>query len=434
MVSLIIALGVFAYTGTTKASEYELQIRAEQQRNLSELGEYVDQLQLDLQKGIYSNTSPMMASLSTELWRNASGAKDCLSQISINDVALVNTYKFLSQVGDFTMSLNRKVADGEKITDKEREQLLKLLNYANDLSGNINSLRDGINNGTISTSQLTSGNLEINTDDSKAVSLDSGFSDIEQSLADYPTLIYDGPFSDHILNQKPKMTSGKNGITKNEAKALASKYSGVAEKSISYTTDENGSIPCFIFSSNDKTIAITKNGGYLCYILGSQWAGETTLSADDGISRAKEYLSSLGYKDMESTYYMIDDGICTINFAYRSGNVICYTDLIKVSVSLSNGEIVSVDSRGFLMNHEERSFSQPVLSKNEAQKSLSSSLKVQSSKLTNIPTDYGAQKYCYEFQCKGINDEDVLVYVDTKTGDEIQILMIIHTEGGTLTR
>ncbi|MEG1820553.1 MAG: germination protein YpeB [Oscillospiraceae bacterium] len=431
MLSFIVVLGVFAYTGTAKAKHYELELRASEQRNLNALGEYVDELKLDLQKGVYSNTPPMMASLSTELWRDASGAKDCLAQLSTSDIALENTYKFLSQVGEFTMALNKKIADGQQIKQEERNQLLNLLNYATNLSKSISTLRVGIDNGTISTSELLAGNLDLNKN-SKAASVSSSFSDIEQSLADYPTLIYDGPFSDHIMQKESKMVANKNGVTKEEALKIAAKFGNIDSKSLKISTEES-LMKCFVFNSKDKTIAITKNGGFLCYMLGSQWAGETTLSTEDAIARAKEFLNFVGYKNMSSTYSTVMDGICTINFAYSVNNVICYTDLIKVSVSLSDGKIISVDARGFLVNHIQRTFGTPSLSLEQAKKSLSKSLSVQSVKLANIPTSAGDEKYCYEFKCKGLKDDDILVYIDTKTGDEVQILMLIYADGGTLT-
>lgn len=432
MISIIVVLSVFAYMGTAKANQYEIELRAAEQRNLNELGEHVDELKINLQKGIYSNSSPMLASLSTELWRSSSSAKDCLSQISTQDVALYNTYKFLSQVGDFTMSLNRKVASGQKITDKEREYLLKLLDYADDLSKSIAELRTGIDNGTISTSQMLSGNIKIE-EDTKTASLSSGFSSVEQSLSDYPTLIYDGPFSDHILQKESEMLKDKKVITKEEALKIAAKYCGTDAKNLSFSTEENGVMKCYVYSGKDRTIAITKNGGYLCYMLGSEWASETSLEAKDGIAKAKDYLSSIGYKSMESTYYTVVDGICTINFAYTVNNVICYTDLIKVSISLSNGGIVSVDARGFLINHIDRDFNTPTLTLSQAKAFVSKSLQIESHKLTNVPTQSGGEEFCYEFKCKGVKNDDVLVYINTDTGVEVQILMLIYADGGTLT-
>ncbi len=39
---------------------------------------------------------------------------------------------------------------------------------------------------------------------------------------------------------------------------------------------------------------------------------------------------------------------------------------------------------------------------------------------------------CYEFLCRGQNDEQVLVYINSETGMEEQILILIETDNGTL--
>lgn len=433
-ISIIAVLGIFAYTGTTRANAYERRFSAQQQRSLSELGEYVDGIQIDLQKGVYSNTPPMLASLSSSLWRDAAGAKTCLSQLTLSDVTLEKTYKFLSQVGDFTKYLNRKVANDEEINEKERELLFELLKYATNLSKSISELRAGVDDGTISPQSIPSGPMKVAGQQSNATNMSSKFNDMEQTLVDFPTLIYDGPFSDHILKKESTMLKDKQGITKEEALTLAAKYCNVDPKSFTKTQEEDGNIKSYVFANKNTTVAIAKSGGLLCYILGSQWAGETTLSPDDGVARATEYLESIGYPNMTSSYHTVIDGICTINFAYKVDNVICYTDLIKVSVSLSDGKIISFDARGFLINHEDRSFEKPQLSVAQAQENLSHALTVQSVQLTNIPTDNGSEKYCYEFKCKGIKDDDVLVYINCTTGDEEQILMLIYGDGGTLTK
>ena len=62
----------------------------------------------------------------------------------------------------------------------------------------------------------------------------------------------------------------------------------------------------------------------------------------------------MGYENMKDSYYALNDGICVVNFAQMEGDAICYTDLIKVGVALDNGEIVSIDARGYLMNHKDR--------------------------------------------------------------------------------
>ena len=42
--------------------------------------------------------------------------------------------------------------------------------------------------------------------------------------------------------------------------------------------------------------------------------------------------------------------------------------------------------------------------------------------------------YCYEFRCKGQKEEEILVYIDAKTGNEANILQLLYADGGMLTR
>ena len=49
-----------------------------------------------------------------------------------------------------------------------------------------------------------------------------------------------------------------------------------------------------------------------------------------------------------------------------------------------------------------------------------------------IPKDDKTEKYCYEF--KGVvENRNFLVYINVETGEEEEILVILETEGGTLT-
>ena len=54
-------------------------------------------------------------------------------------------------------------------------------------------------------------------------SLSAGFEDIEQTMTGYPTLIYDGPFSDHLLTQRPKLTRGLAAVTPEQALQIAAR-------------------------------------------------------------------------------------------------------------------------------------------------------------------------------------------------------------------
>ena len=63
---------------------------------------------------------------------------------------------------------------------------------------------------------------------------------------------------------------------------------------------------------------------------------------------------------------------------------------------------------------------------------LLSNLEITSEGTAIIPTEWKTEIYCYEF--KGIVDnKEFLVYINTETGKEEDVLVIIDTPGGILT-
>jgi hypothetical protein len=133
-------------------------------------------------------------------------------------------------------------------------------------------------------------------------------------------------------------------------------------------------------------------------------------------------------------FYFDYDGICTINFAYTSDDIIYYSDLIKVSVSLDKNEVVSVDCTGYLMNHKKRDVPEDIISVETAKQSISEVLSVKDRKTAFIPMNDGSEVFTYEFLCNDKNGNDVLVYINAVTGDEADIKLLLYSDNGTLTR
>lgn len=419
-VALILCLGISVITLSAKSKNYEYKLRATQQNAVISLSEYMDNITTSLHKGMYANSVPMVAEISTSLSRDCSSAKSSLSQIIAPDSFLENTYKFLSQVGDFTYSINAGLQDGKTITDKERSTLNSLLNYSTQLSDKISVLISEYEN---------SETLPLQTE-----VINTGLTDLEQSFSDYPTLIYDGPFSDHIGKEDAQMLDGLSEISEPEARSTVSEITGIEKDSLLSGKNENSTFDCYTYSTKSTSISITKKGGLLCTIISSNRSGEAKISCDEAIEKGQEFLRSAGYKNMIETYYHVEDGICVINYAYSENGVTCYTDLIKVGVALDNGRILSLDARGFIMNHMARDIGSPYIAEEEAKGKLASNLTVKCTKLALIPSDSDREYLCWEFLCLGERGEDLLVYIDAKAGIERDILLLLYLDGGTMTR
>ena len=157
--------------------------------------------------------------------------QSALSSLPISGSTLENTNRFLSQAGDYAMYLSRKTASGAELTDEERSQFASLREYADRLSEQMGRHRlrfaeRGIDHRGLMEEEFTSNPTTGNNQNSgQTVSVStqpqtdspaeaptseeaetSHLQQIEDGFMGYPTLIYDGPFSDHILERTPLMT------------------------------------------------------------------------------------------------------------------------------------------------------------------------------------------------------------------------------------
>lgn len=428
---LILVLFSAFVINAQKASELSRQLNADAERSLSTLEACMSSINTNLTKGLYANTTPMLSSMAISLTRDAASAKNSLSALPLSDTQLDNMLKFLSQVGAFVSTLDRKLSLGETITSEERNQLKQLIDVSQKLLSELDTITQGVEDGSVSFKQAGS-TLQKSTDQSMQIG--SAFGDAEQTLTDYPTLIYDGPFSDHILNQSPKTLEGKSDISKEKALEIASDFIGIDKSTLRFDSETNGVIETYNFFVDSINISVCKKGGAVLYLLGSSNAGESVITPEQAVENAKNFLSAKGYENMKESYYSTQDGICTVNFAYEDEGVICYPDLIKLSISLETGNIISFDARGYIMNHTDRPPVQSKISADEAKMSVSDYLTVMSSRLAIIPTDYKTEKTAYEFHCKTPDEQEVLVYIDVLTAKEDDILLLLYSDGGILTK
>ena len=410
-----------------KANKMKILLAAERERSLAELSEAIDAIGVNLQKSLYTSEGKRLSEAGSELYRLSTVAKDSLSEITEENEETETIFRFLSQVGDYTSYLSEK----DKLSKKEAEQLSALYDYAEKLSKEIGYLASGYYDGEISF-EKAAGNLQ-----SEEESLDflSSFSDAEQALGDYPTLLYDGPFSDSILHREALGVKNQREITKEEGKKIASEILGVKPSELREEADRKSALSLYCYSKGEKFIGITKKGGFLCYMTNPDFAKEATISADEAIKRGSAFLESHGFDGMANTYYFTYDDVCTVNFAYRKSGITYYADLIKVSVSLDTGEVVAFDSEGYLMNHRERTLPKGTVSEADCRKAVSSALQITDVSSAVIPLKTGKEKLCFEYHCLDKKrNQEVLVYVDKETGMEEDIMLLLYSDGGVLTK
>ena len=396
-----------------------------------EVVDYVQNVETYLAKSLISSTPEHGAETLTNVWREANLAQAYLSQLPIESQELANTEKFLNQVSDYSYSLSRKNIYNESLSDEDLKNLKDLHNYSVELENTLNQLSDDINSGRIKWDELTNKGTTAFAQQVSTSSMD-GFSNLEENFHQYSGLIYDGAFSEHLTNGEKKGLTGDD-IDEDIAKQKAIDFIGKdnVQNIESLGFSENATIPEYNFSvktnsENSISISISKKGGHIVYMNSNRDVNSEIISQEEANVKGKEFLNNHGFMNMKETYYLKQDGIVTINYAYVQNDVVVYSDLIKVKVALDNGEVLGIETTGYLNNHTQRDTSNVKISKESAKKTLNKNLQIASEGLAIIPTEFQTEILCYEFKGK-VDDKEFLVYINAENGREDDILIITNT-------
>ena len=193
-------------------------------------------------------------------------------------------------------------------------------------------------------------------------------------------------------------------------------------------------VPCYEFTLTANgyplSAGVTKQGGKVLYILSNADVTEANFTADQLMHTAEAFLLSRGYGDMEMSYYSQFDGILTINYAAVQNGVVLYPDLIKLQLSMRDGNVIGLEAAHYLMNHVERVIELPTVTEEEALARLGPQLTAERVRLCVIPVNT-SEALCYEIRATDGLDT-FLVYVDAFTGAELELMQVVSDENGTL--
>ena len=434
---LLIIVGILGAILYKKQREYRQASENSYNMAFFELVDYVQNVETYLAKSLISSTPEHGAETLTNLWREANLAQAYLSRLPIESQELASTEKFLNQVSDYSYSLSRKNIYDEKLTQDDLNNLKELHTYSVDLENTLNQLSEDLNNGRFKWGELTEKGTVAFAQEVDNISKES-FSNLEENFHEYAGLIYDGAYSEHLTSSEPKGLTGDD-IDENKAKEIAENFvdkNNIKEaNNLGYS--ENATIPVYDFSITNNedlniNISVSKKGGHIVYMNTNREVNTEIISQEEANQKGKDFLTSKGFPNMKETYFLKQEGIVTINYAYMQDNVIMYPDLIKVKVALDNGEILGIETTGYLNNHiENRDVSNIKITEEEAKKDLNTDLEIISSGLAVIPTEWKSEILCYEFKGK-VDDREFLVYINAENGREEDILIITNTPNGTL--
>ena len=259
----------------------------------------------------------------------------------------------------------------------------------------------------------------------------------EAAISEYPTLIYDGPFSESAENQAPKGDPGER-ITAQQAQGLARKlFPGGEIQAWAYVP---GALPVYELTVNTTDrgqvdLSLTEQGGQMLSFMAAPTGDKNDPPSDEESERLKaaalSFLQELGVEDPAAAYAQYYQGVAVLNFAPRQDGVILYSDLVKVYLDRENAEVMGLDARNYRLNHRTRDLPKPRITEQQAAAYVSDSLQVEQTALALIPLTQQTEALCYEFKATQ-NETFYIVYINALTGQEEQIFEVINSEEGDL--
>ena len=433
-----VAFGAAALVQHSRAERYRLSAQHGYHHAFSELVTALSEIDTALQKSVYATSSETIGALCTDAFGKAMTAQMSLGVLPFSTQELEKTAGFISRVGDYTLALSRSAAANGSFSDDERQNLMALSEAAETLAGNLKNLQADISDGILTMDELLESERRLDNIEDGEIdeTLGSSMRLMEEEFPSIPSLVYDGPFSEHLERTQPKLLEGAQTIGETGAREAASKFSGISRTMLHVIGKSEGKIPFYLVGADEgdgtMTIAVTEQGGRIMSMLSSHRPEYSRVSAEDALTAADEFLARQGYSSMARTYHIIQDNVLTVNYAAKQGDVLCYADLVEVAVALDTGKVCSFEATGYISSHAQRDIPEPAVSAEQASEKISPELEVLSHQLALIPSAGQNETLCHEFKCSTSDGQHFLVYVNAVTGQQHKILILIEDETGSL--
>lgn len=402
------------------SNSYKDQLENNYKKSYLQVVSNINDMEIDLSKIVATTDSGTLRVLLSGLNSNVLLTIDNVNQLPVSYNNLTKTNNYLNKINGYTYTLLEKLYNGEDLTSEDYGQI-------SDIHSTILSMKYDINNYYASNDY----SFDISSLDNDGLDdFSAGIINTESANSKVPSLIYDGPFSDSVLN-KEIVGLGDDEITQNDGLVFLQKLFNTSD--IKYIGLINGKFETFNYFvniNNGLNVAITKRGGMLLNITSFSNSGENKLQLGDAVKIAENCARDVGIDNMYSVWTQVSGNTAYINLATIENSVIYYSDLIKVKVDLTNSSIVGWEATNYVTNHKDRKFSSSI-SMVSAQNSLSDLLTVKERNYCIIPDKYIGELSAYEFICSWKN-YTYYIYIDSNTGKEANIMRVINTTNGEL--
>ena len=421
-----VGLGIVNGVYMSQSGQYQTELENVYQKNLYELVEGINNAEIKLSKAINSNEKDYQKKMLAEVVKNAQLAESAIASLPITQNSLADSVKFINQLGGYSTTVIENLASENELNDVEKENLSKLHSSLVQIKDRLNDYIDKIQQGYT----IVGENIKLKGDNNDFTVKLSMFKEIS---VDYPTMIYDGPFSESETDYVVKGLKG-NVVTKEDA------YNNVVKcfknlSKVEYAGEINSNFETFNFdistSDGHSLFAqVSKIGGHILTVSGYH---DNDVSNKVDMEEAKkvalDFVKLNGIENAECVWEDAFGEEAYFNIAPVQSGIILYPDLVKVKMDLSTGTVIGYDATSYFISHVSRNLQAEYISSDEAVKAVPTGFTTSEGRLALAPLDYGREIVCYEFMSEK-NGSEYYFYINAVSGKLENILKVLETDDG----
>lgn len=421
-----LGLGIGFGSANSKAMDYGTKLENIYESNFYSLLDSVNNLENKLSKTLASNTSAYQRKTLLEASQNASEAEIAVASLPLKSNDKEDTVKLVNQVGGYTMVVADNLVEGT-LSQEERETLTDIHTSVLALKNQLNDFARELEKDY----SMLDASLKLDGDNNI---LAQNLSALKNQNIEYPTMIYDGPFSDSVTNVEVKGLKGKI-VTHQEAKDKLLKVF----KDATFVEDEgetNGRFETYNFRLKNSSgemlfVQSTKIQGYILTVSGAGANGETSVDRAGAKEIALAFAKENGIEGASIVWSDSINQNIYFNIAPSQGGIVLYPDLVKVKVDMVSGTVIGYDATSYFTNHKARTLNKGTLSLSTAKGKVPSTFEIISSRVVLAPLDYNREVVCVEVEATS-EGETYYFYFNADSGDTENVLKVIQTDQGNL--
>lgn len=408
------AVSIFAVVQSNRLRETSLKLENTLKASLQEALSDMRTLENDLSKLMITVNEKSATKLLSSVALKSAACGQALSELPIVATGVQNTLKFTNQLSSYCVTTLNNYSTGQKLPENFDKQITDFFNTCKSINGELQKVENDVLTDKISLLNVNNGETET----------EGIFGSIDNNLLEYPSVIFDGPFSDGQERTVPKEDRAE--ITKDQAIQYVEKLGF----NVNYKGEMNGVMPVYLFENEKTSVQVTKKGGLLLMAMSDRMVENASLSEEEAEERALKFVEKLEYGNVKNVWQEYYGNYAVFNFAPVINDTVIYPDIFKVKIALDNGEIIAFEGKSFVMNNRQREIEKVQISLESAQAKLKDGFLVETTKLCVISVNE-KEMLCYEF-FGNFNDLDFAVYISAVDGEEKTSFRIISTETGKM--